>query len=266
MLFRPCILDAAVLDPPFFRRMIADYYQSIEPAGLLLLFRIMASYGIEPIMLSKIIVVGWFCDNLRHNCCCFAFSMTAVPVPFAAFIRRSFDHFLQRLESSATRGLSLSVFLGFLIYFTRRSMIGCVVMIALCGLFYPPILFIVSGVLVLSLLRWEGRRVRLTRDRSCYWLSLTGLAVVLVMMSAFALKSSHVIEVTFMGNAAAHRAAGPSHLLIATTAISVVGRSAGFSPYVSMPILCCRILCRCCALQRQVSSCQTKDPAVRCCR
>lgn len=180
------------LDPGLFPGdLIADYFQSVEPAGFIVLYRTMAAIGIEPILLSKLLpmVLG-----LAATAYCFALSMKLLPVPFAAFTASLLLNQViwQRLDiSSATpRAFLYPFFLGFLVYFTRRSTIGCLVMIALCGLFYPPMLFIVSGVLVLSLLRWERGRPRLTSEGSSYRLSLTGLAVVLVVLLAFALKSS----------------------------------------------------------------------------
>ncbi len=180
------------LDPVLFPNdLIADYYQSIAPAGFTTLFRIMAAIGIDPILLCKILptLLG-----LATTAYCFAIGMKLLPVPFAAFSASLLLNQVlwQRLDlSSATpRAFLYPFFLGFLFHFSRHFMIGSLLMIALAGLFYPPIIFIISGILLLNLVRWKGWRLRRSRDRRDSQLSLTGLAVVLAVLLAFALKSS----------------------------------------------------------------------------
>lgn len=180
------------LDPSVFPDdLIADYYQAVEPLGFTLLFRIVAMAGIDPILFSKILPIFL---GLATTASCFAISMRLFPIPFAAFSASLLLNQVlwQRADiSSATpRAFLYPLFLGFLFYLLRRSTIGCVLMIALSGLFYPPITFIEAGVLVLSLVRWEEGGIRLSRDGGDYRLSLTGLAVVVVLLFAFAMRAA----------------------------------------------------------------------------
>jgi hypothetical protein len=94
------------------------------------------------------------------------------------------------LVSATPRAFIYLFFLAFLYYLLRRSLLLCLSAIALLGLFYPPFLFILAGILVLKLWRWERSRLRLSKNRLDYVFGATGLGLSLLLMLPYALNSS----------------------------------------------------------------------------
>lgn len=179
-------------DPELFRNdLIADYYISVNPDGFTLLYRAVAALGIDPITLSKILplILG-----LAVTAYCFALFMELLPVPAGAFIACLLlnQHLWtdDSLSSATPRAFLYPLFLAFLLYLAQKRLAATLVTIALQGLFYPPVMFVSAGVLVLSLIGWSDRRLHLSKDRRGYTLCAAGLAVVVLVIFAYALKSS----------------------------------------------------------------------------
>ena len=180
------------LDPTLFPHdLIADYFQSVVPYGYETLYRLMAGVGIHPLFLSKLLpaALGLFTTAYTFGVC-----MQMLPVPAAGFIASSIlnQHLWSSsdLVSATPRAFLYPLFLAFLYYFLRRSLFPCAVAIALQGLFYPQFVFVSVGILILVLLRWEGGGLHLSQDRSAYLFCATSLAVALLVMLIYALKSS----------------------------------------------------------------------------
>ncbi|MFE1746613.1 hypothetical protein [Coleofasciculus sp. H7-2] len=170
---------------------IADYFQSITPSGYAAFYRLIASVGIEPLGLSKLLPVFL---TLLTTVCCFAVCMEIFPVPTAGFISTLLlnQNLSMRddLVSSTPRSFIFLFFLAFLYYLLRRSLFLCLGAIALSGFFYPPLLFILAGILILRLGRWDGQQLRLSKNRLDYLFGATGLGLCLVVLLPYALKSS----------------------------------------------------------------------------
>ena len=179
-------------DPELFPHdLIADYFQSVAPYGYAAFYRVMAKVGIHPLLFHKILpmVLGLIATGY-----CFGLCLEILPVPPAAFVATvllnqslwiKFD-----LVSATPRAFLYPLLLAFFYYLLRRSLLPCLVTIALQGLFYPHTVLICAGVLVLRLLRWERGRPRFSPERSDYLFCLMGLGVALVAMLPFILKSS----------------------------------------------------------------------------
>lgn len=179
-------------DPELFQHdLIADYFHSITPAGYAALYRLMAALGITPVLFSKLlpIVLG-----LMTTVYCFAVCMQILAVPIAGFIaalllnQTIWMH--DEIISAAPRGFLYALFLAFLYYLLKRSLLPCLGAIALQGLFYPPVAFISSGVLLLRLWKWQGGQLRRSQDRSDYLFCAIGLCVALLAMMPYILISS----------------------------------------------------------------------------
>lgn len=180
------------LDPGLFPHdLIADYYQSIEPPGFAALYRLMAGVGIDPIFLSKLLPMAL---GLMATTYCFGACMRWLPVPSAAFVATLLlnQNLWTRpdLVSGTPRAFQYPLFLGFLYYLLGRSLLPCLLVLALQGLFYPQLTFISVGTLILSLVRWKGRRLRLSRDRGDLVFCASGVAVALFVMVPYAVRSS----------------------------------------------------------------------------
>ena len=172
------------LDPQLFHKdWIADYYQAAAPVGYSTLYRLFATIGIDPILLSKLlpIILG-----IVTTVYAFGFCLQILPVPAAGFIFTLLLNYMLWgggiLVTAISRAFFWPFFFAFLYYLLRRSLLPCLIAIALQGLFYPPSELITSGILILRLFRWEGGLPRLSLDRNNYLLCFTGLAVVFLVL------------------------------------------------------------------------------------
>ena len=170
--------------------LLTDYFQSVTPAGYTALYRLIAGVGIDPLLLSKFLPV---CLRLLTTGYCFALCIQIFPVPAAGFITTLLLNqslsMRDDLASSTPRAFIFLLFIAFLYYLLRRSLLPCLGAIALAGLFYPPLLFILSGVLIVRLWRWGVKLPRLSK-RLDYAFCATGLGLSLLLMLPYALSSS----------------------------------------------------------------------------
>lgn len=179
------------LDPGLFPNdLIADYFQSVAPIGHTTLYRLMAGIGVAPLMLNKVLplVLGLITTGY-----CFGVSMQLLPVPAGAFLATLMLNQSLWLEddlvSATPRAFFYPLFLAFLYYLLRRSLLLVTVAIALEGLFYPPAALLSVTILTLRLWQWQGLfpRLRLSRQRSDYWFWGTGLVVAVLVLLPYAL-------------------------------------------------------------------------------
>jgi hypothetical protein len=94
------------------------------------------------------------------------------------------------LASTTPRAFIYPIFLAFLYYLLRRSLLACLGTIALIGVFYPPYALVAAGVLILRLLNWENGRLCWSRERTNYLFCTTGLGVAFLVMLPYALDKS----------------------------------------------------------------------------
>ncbi len=179
------------LDPALLPNdLIADYYQSVTPFGYATLYRLVAAIGIAPLTFSKFlpIVLGLVTTGYSFGVC-----MQILPIPTASFISTLLMNqslwMKGDLLSSTPRAFVYPLLAAFLYYLLRRSLIPCFVVIVLQGLFYPPFVLIIAGILILRLWRW---RIGLSGfwNRSHYLFCATGLGVALLVMLPYVFSSS----------------------------------------------------------------------------
>ncbi|MGB8689222.1 MAG: hypothetical protein WCD53_18045 [Microcoleus sp.] len=175
----------------FPKDFIANYYQSIAPAGYSTLYKIAATIGIHALLFHKILPLFL---GLISTYYCFGISLEIFPVPMTGFMASLLlnQHMWMTddLASTTPRAFIYPIFLAFLYYLLRRSLLPCLSAIALIGLFYPPYALVAAGVLILRLLDWENGRLCLSRDRTNYLFCTTGLGVVFLVMLPYALDKS----------------------------------------------------------------------------
>ena len=183
---------ARFVDPDLFPHdLIADYFQSAAPYGYTALYRLMARIGLDPLLSSKLLPMGL---GLIVTGYCFGLALQIFPVPLCGFLASVLlnqNLWMRNDLSSATpRAFAYPLLLAFLYYLSRRSLIPCLAAIALQGLFYPQVVLVSVGILMLRLLRCEKGRIRLSRDRVDYLFCLNGLGVALLVLLPFAWKAS----------------------------------------------------------------------------
>jgi hypothetical protein len=179
-------------DPELFPNdWIADYFQSVAPWGYTSLYRGMAMLGLDPFLLNKLLppVLG-----LITTAYCFGVCLQLLPIPMAGFMASLLLNqsllLADDLSSGTPRAFIYPLFLAFLYYLLRGSPILCGITVCLLGLFYPQMMLVACGVLILRLFSWRDGRLRLVRDRDKYLLSGIGLAIGLVTMLVYVLKSA----------------------------------------------------------------------------
>lgn len=180
------------LDPQLFPRdLIADYFQSVAPSGYSAFYNVMAKLGIDPLLLNKLLpmVLG-----LITTTYCFGVCLQMLPAPAAAFLSSLLLNqslwMQDDLVSATPRAFLYPIFLAFLYYLSRGSVLPCLAAIALQGLFYPSIGFIMISILILRLLDWQKEGLRLSRDRRNQVLCAAGLGIFLLIIVFYARKSS----------------------------------------------------------------------------
>lgn len=180
------------LDPALFPNdLIANYFQSVAPAGYTAVYQVMAGLGINPLILNKLLptVLGLLTTGY-----CFGVCLELLPVPIAGFITTLLLNqslwMKDDLVSATPRAFVYPLFLAFLFYLLRRSLLLVCVTIALLGLFYPHFVFIAAIILILRLLHWEKGLPRLSQNQSDYWFCAIGLGVAVLIMLPFALEAS----------------------------------------------------------------------------
>jgi ABC-type multidrug transport system fused ATPase/permease subunit len=170
---------------------IANYFQSVAPAGYSTLYKLAATVGIHPLFLHKILP---FFLALISTYYCFGICLEMLPVPMTGFIASLLlnQHMWMTddLASATARAFIYPIFLGFLYYLLRGWLLPCLSAIALIGLFYPPYALVATGVLILRLLSWENGRLCWSHDRTNYLFCSTGLGVIFLVMLPYALDKS----------------------------------------------------------------------------
>jgi len=170
--------------------LIANYFQSVAPAGYTFFYKLFASLGINPLLLSKILPVFL---GLITTAYCFGVCIKLFPIPAAGFVASLLLNqslwLKDDLVSATPRAFIYPVFLAFLYYLVRRSLVLVCVAIALLGLFYPQGIFNAAIVLILQLVRWDNG-LKLSRDRRDYLFCAAGLAVTVLVLLPFVLGTS----------------------------------------------------------------------------
>ncbi|MEM1172216.1 MAG: hypothetical protein AAGJ08_24825 [Cyanobacteria bacterium P01_H01_bin.35] len=171
--------------------LIADYFQSVAPAGYTWLYKSAAFIGINPFFFAKIIpfILGLICTYYIFRIC-----LEILPVPMAGFIAALVMNqaiwMKDDVASATPRAFVYPFFLAFLYYFIRGSLVRMGIAIALVGLFYPQYVFVASGMLILRLISWRNGRFQLSSEKQNFLLSGVGLSTAFFVLLPYALSSS----------------------------------------------------------------------------
>jgi hypothetical protein len=180
------------IDPALFPNdLIADYFQSVAPLGYKIVYKIATIVGINALLFHKILPIFLGFISTYY---CFKICLEMFPVPMTGFIATLLLNqsmwMTDDLASGTPRAFLYPLFLGFLYYLLRVSLLPCLANVALIGLFYPQYVFIASGLLIIRLLHWQDGRLGLSTDRNNYLFCGTGLVITFLVLLPFALNSS----------------------------------------------------------------------------
>ncbi|MBE9125820.1 MULTISPECIES: hypothetical protein [unclassified Coleofasciculus] len=199
------------LDPELFPNdLITEYYQSTAPLAYKTFYRLFAVVGIDPIVLSKLLPVVLGLITTGYG---FALCMQILPVPTSGFIATLLLNYMlwsgATLVTATSRAFLWPFFIAFLYYLLRRSWLPCLIAIALQGLFYPPVILVTAGILILRLLRWQGGFPRFSLDLNNYRLCLAGLGIVFLVLLPQVFGSSEFGPIITVAEARALAEFGP---------------------------------------------------------
>ncbi|MGK7890035.1 MAG: hypothetical protein AB4042_11930 [Leptolyngbyaceae cyanobacterium] len=180
------------LDPTLFPDdLIADYFQSVAPAGYQFVYRLAAWVGIAPLFLHKVLPLGL---NILTAGLCFRATLGLFPVPSAAFcssvVLMQGLGLTDAIVSATPKAFVYPLLLLFIDGVVRQQWIMAWVAIALQGLFYPQLVLISSGVLGLRLVEWHEWRPQFRQNRRDRILCLGGLIVAFAILLPYAVQTS----------------------------------------------------------------------------
>lgn len=181
------LIDPArfALDP------IADYFQAVAPIGYRALYGGLAQLGIEPLSLAQVLPIGL---GIITSLYIFEISVHFLPVPLngllSVLILNQQLWMDDSLCSGTPRAFVYPIFAAFLYYYLRQNLILCLTTLALQGLFFPQLVLVQLGVLLLRCLRWIDRRLRLSRSSFDYRLAIGGIITAVIVLSPYLLDSS----------------------------------------------------------------------------
>lgn len=180
---------ARFIDPNLFPHdLLADYFQSVAPKGYAAFYQGLAHLGIHPYFLSKIIPL--FLALIATGYCFFT-TLSIFPAPLAGFLASLFLNQNLWMQDDLVSGTPVAfvypIFLAFLYYFFQSSLWGITITIILLGLFYPQLVLISSGLLILELITWKEGRIQLSRDAKIYQIVGMALSAALLVLLPYVL-------------------------------------------------------------------------------
>ncbi len=150
------------LDPQLLPKdLMADYFQSVTPWGLGALYRVMATLGIAPLMLSKLLpfalslLVGWYGYRL---------TVQLFPIPIAGFFSSVIllQSCWQRddIASASPRSFWELLLTAFLYYLARQAWIPLAITVLVMSLFCPLSAVLIALFISLRYLWFIGNAIR----------------------------------------------------------------------------------------------------------
>ncbi len=180
------------IDPALFPNdLIADYFQAVAPWGYRLIYWLPAQFGIDPLLWNKFLPIFL---NLITAGFCFGVCLELLPTPFGAFsgtvlLAQSLG-FTATVVSGAQKAFIYPLFVAFIYFFLKQRLLATLIIITLQGLFYPPILLITAVTLFIRLFCFMEGKLQLIPPSKNRLFSVLGLAIAIIAMLPFALKTN----------------------------------------------------------------------------
>lgn len=180
------------VDPELFHNdLFAQYYRSLQSVGFKGLYWLVAQIGIAPLLFAKLLPLLLGLLTTYYG---FHLVLQLLPLPSGAFLAMLILNqniwLKDDLISATPRSFAYLFFVAFLYYLLKRSLLPCLITIVLQGLFYPQLMLVSVGVLILRLFRWQNRSLQLTRNQSTYWFAASGFLIAAAMVIVFSTRLS----------------------------------------------------------------------------
>jgi len=184
-------VDPALFQQAFQQDWIARYFGTVAPAGYRLLYWGVAKLGINPIAFAKILPLLLALITTYYI---YRAALIIFPIALQAFLSSLILNqqlwLNDDLSSATARAFVYPIFAAFLYYLLRRSLIPCLITIALQGLFFPQLVLVQLGILSLRLLKFQNQRFSFSRSSLVYLLWIGGAIVGTLTLLPFLLKTS----------------------------------------------------------------------------
>ena len=179
-------------DPSLFPNdVIADYFLSVAPLGYKGFYWLLAKLGIEPIIIAKILPLLLATIATYYL---FLISYSILPLPLSSCWSCLFFNQLiwlnDDLVSATPRAFVYPLFTAFIYYFSKRSLLPCLIVMTLQGLFYPQILLVQLTTIFISTLTFKKAKpsIHLTRKQAIFIIS-SSIISILVLLPYILIKS-----------------------------------------------------------------------------
>ncbi|MBF2051563.1 MAG: hypothetical protein IGS54_30080 [Elainella sp. C42_A2020_010] len=154
VVFLQQLVDAGL----FANDWIAEYFTTVAPVGYKLLYMVAAKLGIAPLEFAKVLPLLL---SLVTTVYLFGVCWQLLPIPLTGFLSTLILNqqlwLNDDLVSATPRAFVYPIFVAFLYYLLRQSLLACLVTIVLQGLFFPQLVLVQMIVLLLRLWRWPNR-------------------------------------------------------------------------------------------------------------
>ncbi|GAB4233539.1 MAG: hypothetical protein Kow0049_17040 [Stanieria sp.] len=178
-------------DPELFSGdLIADYFKSVAPWGFINLYKLIDSLDIDIFFFNKIssLLIG-----VVTSIYCFLVCLEIFPVPLAGFLATLLLNqnlwMLDDLSSGTPRAFFYPLFLAFIYYLLKKSLLPCLLTIILQGLFYPQTVLLSAVVLIIKFITEKNRQF-------FYLSALVTAGVILLIYSLKTSEFGNVITVS----------------------------------------------------------------------
>jgi hypothetical protein len=161
---------------------IADYFQSLAPSGYATVYWLLARVGIDPLLASKVLpsVLSLFAAGYFFALTLRVFRSRAAAT-LAAMLFCQCLWLNSDLSSATPRAFFYPLFVAFLYFHVRGSIIGVLVTVGLEGIVFPPAALLSVGVLALDCLHWENGP-RLVPGSRAYLVFAAAFGLILVCL------------------------------------------------------------------------------------
>ncbi len=163
--------------------LIADYFSGLAPIGFKFTYLFAAKLGCEPILLAKLLPPVLAIITTIYL---YLFTLQIFPIPWAGFISSLLINQLiwlnDDLVSATPRAFIYPLFAAFLYYLSLDSLIPCLIIMLLQGLFYPHILLIEMVILSLRLISLQSNIISFTNKKKYYLWWIAGFIVTAIAL------------------------------------------------------------------------------------
>jgi hypothetical protein len=163
--------------------LIADYFSGLAPIGFKFTYLFAAKLGCEPILLAKLLppVLA-----IMTTIYLYLFTLQILPIAWAGFISSLLINQLiwlnDDLVSATPRAFVYPLFAAFLYYLSLDSLLPCLIIMLLQGLFYPHIILIEMVILSLRLISLRSNIISFTNKQKYYLWWIAGFIVAAIAL------------------------------------------------------------------------------------